>query len=166
MNRKGLTNNGYIVTIILLMGLFSAVFTGCATHGFKPRNMASVSRYFTMDANTVWTAVIQAVEGIPIEMENKEKGILRTQWIKDWSKEKSMGLLLEGHWQERYRLFIKVTGEQNKTYVSVNAQIETKPPGGSRAYRWSRIASDGTREQDFLRKLENILSNFTTEKIP
>jgi hypothetical protein len=68
-------------------------------------------------------------------------------------------LFLEGSWQERYRLLIKVTGEGNKTYVSVRTQVEEKAPGGSRAYRWNRISSDGTIERDFLEKLENILNN-------
>jgi len=36
---------------------------------------------------------------------------------------------------------------------------DEKAPGGSQAYRWSRVASDGTIEQDFLKKLENILGN-------
>jgi hypothetical protein len=50
-----------------------------------------------------------------------------------------------------------VNDEQGKTYVSVNAQVETKPPGGSQAYRWNRIPSDGAIEQEFLQKVENML---------
>ncbi|HHT9136896.1 MAG TPA: outer membrane protein assembly factor BamC [Candidatus Wunengus sp. YC60] len=157
MNRKGLSNTGYIVIISLLFVLFTAMFTGCATQGFKPRNMAGVSRYFDADKDTVWNAVIQSAEGIPIEMKDGEKGVLRTRWIKGWSADKTTGLLLEGHWQERYRLLIKVNDEQGKTYVSVNAQVETKPPGGSQAYRWNRIPSDGAIEQEFLQKVENML---------
>lgn len=157
MNRKGLPNKEYIAIILLFIALFATVFTGCATQGFKPRNMAGVSHYFNADKNTVWDAVIQSSEGIPVEMKDREKGLLRTQWIVGWSTNKTSGLLLEGRWQERYRLLIKVNAEQGKTYVSINAQLETKPPGGSQAYRWIRIASDGSREQEFLRNLENIL---------
>ena len=141
------------------IALFTAVFTGCATKSWGLRNMAAVSRYFDRDVNTVWDAITQTVEGIPLEIKDKEKGFLKTQWVKGWSSRKTTGIFLEGQWQERYRLLIKVIGEQNKTYVSVNAQIEEKAPGGSQAYRWSRVASDGTIEQDFLKKLENILGN-------
>lgn len=121
--------------------------------------MAAVSGYFDSDKNAVWDAVLLSAEGIPIEIKDKENGFLKTQWVKGWSTKRTSGLLLEGRWQERYRLLIKVTEEQNKTYVSINTQIEEKAPGGSQAYRWNRIASDGTIEQEFLKKLENILKN-------
>jgi len=157
MNRKGLSNTGYLVVILLSLALFTVILTGCATQGFKLRNMAGVSRYFNADKNTVWNAIIQSAEGIPIEINDREKGVLRTHWVKGWSANKTTGLLLEGQWQERYRLLIKVSEEQSRTYVSISAQVETKAPGGSRAYRWTRIASNGTIEQELLGKLENIL---------
>ncbi|HHT9108398.1 MAG TPA: hypothetical protein ACFYD9_07090 [Candidatus Wunengus sp. YC64] len=157
MNRKGLLNTGYLVIILLSFALFTAILTGCATQGFKLRNMAGVSHYFEADKNTVWNAIIQSAEGIPVEINDREKGVLRTHWVKGWSANKTSGLLLEGHWQERCRLLIKVSEEQGRTYVSISAQVETKAPGGSQAYRWSRIPSDGAIEQEFLGKLENIL---------
>ena len=157
MNRKGLLNTGYLVALLLFLALFTAILTGCTAQGFKLRNMAGVSRYFEAGRNTVWNAIIQSAEGIPVEINDREKGVLRTHWVKGWSADKTTGLLLEGHWQERYRLLVSVHEEQGKTYVSVNAQVETKPPGGSRAYRWSRIPSDGAIEQEYLGKLENIL---------
>ena len=157
MNRKGLSNTGYIVITLVSIALFIAILTGCATQGFKHRNMAGVSRYFNADKNTVWDAVIRSAKDIPVEMKDREKGVLRTQWVKGWSANKTTGLLLEGHWQERCRLLIKVSEEQSRTYVSISAQVETKAPGGSRAYRWSRIPSDGAIEQEYLGKLENIL---------
>ena len=158
MNRKGLLNTGYIIIILLSFALFTVILTGCATRGFKLRNMAGVSRYFNADKNTVWNAIIQSAEGIPIEINDREKGVLRTQWVKGWSTNKTSGLLLEGHRQERYRLLVSVHEEQGKTYVSANAQVETKPPGGSQAYRWSRIPSDGAIEREFLEKLERNLA--------
>ena len=160
MNRKRLSHTGYSVSMtLLIIALFIAVLTGCATSNWGHRNMTGVSSYFDKDAKPVWDAAIQAVEGIPIEIKDTEKGILRTHWVNGWSKTKTAGILSEGHWQERYRLIIRVTGEQSKTYVSINAQIETKAPGGSQAYRWTRVVSDGTIEQEFLKRLENILGS-------
>lgn len=120
--------------------------------------MSAVSRYFDKDVNAVWDAAMQVIEGIRVKTVDEEKGIIKTQWVKGWSG-RTTGSLLEGQWQKRYRLTIKINGEQNKTYVSVNAQIEEKPPGGSGAYRWRRTPSDGVIEQEFLKKLENILAN-------
>ena len=160
MNRKRLSHPGYSVSMMLLIiALFIAILTGCATSNWGHRNMTGVSSYFDKDAKPVWDAAIQAAEGIPMEVKDMEKGILRTHWVKGWSKTKTTGILLEGQWQERYRLIIRVTSEQSKTYVSINAQIETKAPGGSQAYRWTRVVSDGTIEQEFLERLENILGS-------
>lgn len=141
------------------MVLCIVVFTGCATRSWSHRNMASVSRYFDRDKNTVWNAILQTIEGIPIEINDKENGFLTTQWVKGWSTKKASGLLLEGRWQERYRFFVTVSDKQNKTYVSIKTQFEEKAPGGSQAYRWNRITSDGNAEKEFLKKLEDILSN-------
>ena len=160
MKEKGSLNTGYASTITLLcIALFTAFLAGCATGSLGVRNMSAVSRYFDKDVNAVWDAVIQTAEGIPIEVQDKGKGSIKTQWIRGWSTTRTTGVLLEGQWQERHRLYITVKGEQNKTYVSINAQIEEKPPGGSQAYRWDRVASDGTLEQAFLKKLEYILNN-------
>lgn len=158
MNRKKLLNTG-IVILTICTTFCITLLSGCATSGFTQRNMAGVSRYFQRDADTVWNAVIQAVEGIPVETADKEKGILRTRWIQGWSTRKTTGLLLEGRWQERYRLCIEVLDKQDKTYVSVRTLMEEKAPGGSQAYRWRRVASDGTVEQNFLGKLEGIINN-------
>ncbi len=155
MKRNGLSNSRGVGLISFF--LVAVFFTGCAAQGFMPRNMAGVSRYIDADKNTVWDAVIQSVEGIPLEISDREKGILKTQWIKGWSASKTTGLLLEGHWQERCRLLIKVSEEQGRTYVSISAQFETKAPGGSQAYRWTRIPSDGAAEREFLVKLEGLL---------
>lgn len=159
MNRKGISNTGLAVILIVLIISVNILFTGCAGQGFKPRSMAAVSRYFHGDVNTVWTAIIQSLEGVSAETNDKAKGLIVTQWVKGWATNKDMGLLLEGRWQERYRLIIKVSSEQGKTYVSVNALIEQKAPGGSQAYRWDRVPSDGTLEQNFLKKLESMLAN-------
>lgn len=145
------------ISMLLSAVFFSVILPGCTTRHFGLRNMAAVSRYFDKDTDTVWNAVTQSVSGIPIETKDRERGFLKTDWIKGWSAKKSSGLLMEGGWQERYRLLIQVTGEQAKTYVSIHAQVEEKPPGGSSAYRWSRMVSDGTLEQDFLKRIENIL---------
>lgn len=159
MNLRGLSIRRYSIIIVLLWVLFAFISIGCATRRSELRNMATVSRYFDRDVNTVWDAVTQSVKGIPIEIKDKEQGFLKTHWVKDWSIKKTTGLFLEENWQGRYRLLIKVTSEQNKSYVSINTQIEEKAPGGSRAFRWNRITSDGTLEQDFLKKLENILDS-------
>ncbi|MBI5307389.1 MAG: hypothetical protein HZB37_03395 [Planctomycetes bacterium] len=146
------------VRALLCLAFVTVIFTGCAGTGGL-RNMSAVSKYFDNDTDVVWEAVFQAAEGLPIKTKDKGRGVLETQWIKGWSKTRTTGLILEGQWQARYRLFVQVTGGQGKTYVSVHALCEEKAPGGSKAYRWERITSDGVAEQAFLKKLEGILNN-------
>ncbi|MEB2308917.1 MAG: outer membrane protein assembly factor BamC [Candidatus Brocadiaceae bacterium] len=145
------------ITIPLSIVFLTVILNGCATRHFSLRNMTDVSRYFNKDKNTVWDAVTQALAGIPIETTDMEQGLLKTQWVKGWLAKKTTGLLTEGEWQGRYRLFIQVSEVEDKTYVSIRAQTEEKAPGGSQAYRWNRVVSDGTIERDFLKRIENIL---------
>lgn len=144
--------------VILCVAFVTVVLAGCASTGGL-RNMAAVSKYFDKDTDVVWEAVLQAAEGLPIKTKDKGKGVLETQWIKGWSTTKTTGLLLEGQWQARYRLFVQITDGRGKTYVSVHSVYEEKAPGGSRAYRWERVTSDGAAEQAFLKKVEGILNN-------
>lgn len=144
--------------VILCLAFVTTIFAGCASMGGL-RNMTAVSKYFDKNTDVVWNAALQAAEGLPIKTKDKGKMVLETQWIKGWSKTRTTGLVLEGQWQARYRLFVQVTGGQGKTYVSVYSLCEEKAPGGSRAYRWERTVSDGATEQAFLTKLENILNN-------
>jgi len=159
MYRKRISINWYDFAVLGIIAILATVSTGCATSSIKPRSMAAVSSYFDKDKELVWEAVLQAVEGMPVEVKDKEKGKLITRWVSGWSQARTTGLILEGHWHERHRLLIKVMDEQNKTYVSISAQVEEKSPGGSQAFRWNRVPSDGTIEQEFFDKLEKILSN-------
>lgn len=155
MCQKGLLNNGYFAIIIIMSCI--VFVSGCSTTGWGYRCMSGVSRYFDEDKETVWAAVLQTLEGIPIEVSDREKGFIKTRWVERWSEKKTTGLLFEGRWHERHRFLINVKKKDEKVYVSVNALVEEKPPGGSKAFRWDRVASDGTLERIFMDRLENIL---------
>ncbi|GJQ48279.1 exported protein [Candidatus Kuenenia stuttgartiensis] len=146
--------------VALLMITFFAfiALAGCATGQWGRRNLTNVSRYVNGDAASVWEAVDQALIGIRVKEKNVEKGLLITDWVSGYSTTQNMGVLLEGRWHERYRLFITVVPEQNKTYLSIGSQVEQKAPGGTRAYRWDRIPSNGLPEQMILDRVEQILS--------
>ncbi|MBE7548452.1 hypothetical protein [uncultured Candidatus Kuenenia sp.] len=146
--------------VALLMITFFAfiALAGCATGQWGRRNLTNVSRYVNGDAASVWEAVDQALIGIRVKEKNVEKGFLVTDWVTGYSTTQNMGVLLEGRWHERYRLFITVVPEQNKTYLSIGSQVEQKAPGGTRAYRWDRIPSNGLPEQMILDRVEQILS--------
>ncbi len=146
--------------VALLMITFFAfiALAGCATGQWRRRNLTNVSRYVNGDAASVWEAVDQALIGIRVKEKNVEKGLLITDWVSGYSTTQNMGVLLEGRWHERYRLFITVVPEQSKTYLSIGSQVEQKAPGGTRAYRWDRIPSNGLPEQMILDRVEQILS--------
>ncbi|MBM4053670.1 MAG: hypothetical protein FJ264_03130 [Planctomycetes bacterium] len=148
----------YSIILLLIAAFFITGLAGCATDWGGRRNSSAISRYVAGDAASAWEAVDQAIMGIRVKEKNVEKGFLITDWIKGYSTTRDMGLLLEGRWQERYRLYITVVPEQDRTYLSVSSQVEEKAPGGSRAYRWERIPSNGMPEQMFLDKVEQILN--------
>ncbi|MCF6149152.1 MAG: hypothetical protein E3K37_10890 [Candidatus Kuenenia sp.] len=148
----------YSIVILLLAGFLITELTGCATGWWGRRNVSGISRYVNGDAVSVWEAIDQALIGVRVKERDVEKGFVVTDWVKGYSTTRDMGLLLEGRWQERYRLFITVEPEQGRTYLSVEAYVEEKAPGGSRAYRWERVPSNGMPEQMFLEKVEQILN--------
>lgn len=67
----------YILLSILL------IFVGCTSIKAPEQEILSpVSRLFYADYNTVWKAMVLALEKYPIAAENKEKGFIKTAEIK------------------------------------------------------------------------------------
>ncbi len=66
--------------------------------------------------------------------------------------------LLDDYWKERYRITIKISGNNLVSSVKVSCQVQEKARGGSAAYRWERKKSTGEREEEALMRIEEILS--------
>jgi hypothetical protein len=130
-------------------------------HGSAGTHTSKYTKTFDVDYETVWSAVLDSLDGMPLDKTDKEKGIIKTGWAEGWSQKKARSILtdrfLEDYWKERYRLIVEISGNILNSSVTVRAQIQEKARGGSAAYRWERKKSSGEKEEKLLAIIENIL---------
>ena len=146
--------------------------TGCTLLGTSSRHQAyddrsadsQSSKYiktFNEDFEGVWSAVLMLLGDLPLDKINKEKGTIRTGWVEGFSERKARSIvtdrLLDDYWKERYRITIKISGNNLISSVKVSCQVQEKARGGSAAYRWERKKSTGEREEETLMRIEEIL---------
>jgi len=156
--------------ILLIIPLF--FLTGCTLLGTSSRHQAyddrsadsQSSKYiktFNEDFEGVWSAVLMSRGDLPLDKINKEKGTIRTGWVEGFSERKARSIvtdrLLDDYWKERYRITIKISGNNLISSVKVSCQVQEKARGGSAAYRWERKKSTGEREEEALMRIEEIL---------
>ena len=156
--------------ILLIIPLF--FLTGCTLLGTSSRHQAyddrsadsQSSKYiktFNEDFEGVWSAVLMSLGDLPLDKINKEKGTIRTGWVEGFSERKARSIvtdrLLGDYWKERYRITIKISGNNLISSVKVGCQVQEKARGGSAAYRWERKKSTGEREEETLMRIEEIL---------
>jgi len=156
--------------ILLIIPLF--FLTGCTLLGTSSRHQAyddrsadsQSSKYiktFNEDFEGVWSAVLMSLGDLPLDKINKEKGTIRTGWVEGFSERKARSIvtdrLLDDYRKERYRITIKISGNNLISSVKVGCQVQEKARGGSAAYRWERKKSTGEREEEALMRIEEIL---------
>ncbi len=157
--------------IFLIMFLLS--LTGCSLfdsssgkqiYDDHSGNSQSSKYTGTFDSNFehVWASVIMSLGEMPLGKIDKEKGLVRTDWIEGFSEKSSRSVLtdrlLPDYRKERYRLTFTITGNLLRSAVKVRCQVQEKARGGSAAYRWERMKSTGEREEEALIRLEEILA--------
>ena len=158
--------------ILLVISLFFLI--GCSllarSSRYQDRDDSSAdsqtSKYtktFNEDFEDVWSAVLMSLGDLPLDKINKEKGIIKTGWVEGFSQRKARSImtdrLLDDYWKERYRMTIKISGNNMTSSVKVSCQVQEKARGGSAAYRWERKESTGEREEEALIRIEEILSD-------
>ncbi len=119
------------------------------------------TRTFDSDFEHVWASVIMSLGDMPLGKIDKDKGIVRSDWIEGFSGKSSRSVLtdrfLNDYRKERYRLTFSISGNLLVSSVKVRCQVQEKARGGSAAYRWERMKPTGEREEEALMRLEEIL---------
>lgn len=155
----------------LLILSFIIILSGCSLPGtpsYQSNNGLShgsrssqYTRTFSVDFETVWSAALVSLDGMPLEKIDKENGIIKTGWIEGWSQRKARSIMtnrfLDDYWKERHRLVINLSRSNTVSSVTVKCQIQEKARGGSAAYRWERKPSTGEKEEETLTRIEEIL---------
>ncbi|HEX9137904.1 MAG TPA: hypothetical protein VF905_13310 [Nitrospirota bacterium] len=100
-------------SIIALVGLLA--WSGCATIS------GSKDQFFVCSYDVVWDAALQSVKDRPMQMQDKDKGLIETGWIETEGPERSFGIFnREGFGnRERARMTLAVKRLNDVTSVSV-----------------------------------------------
>lgn len=162
VNKKAINKNRVYGTVALIMShLILFVFHGCAaTPGGFTGGLERHERAFSAGYDDVWTATMDALEGIHIKKANKEAGEIVTEWVEEQPIQKGTGIIIDTYWIERYRFNISISRESDKvTRLTVLCLVQEKTKGGARSLRWARKRSSGEREKQLLDKIEEILSS-------
>jgi hypothetical protein len=100
-------------SIIALMGLLA--WNGCATIS------GSKDQFFVCSYDIVWDAALESVKDRPMQMQDKDKGLIESGWIEMEGPERSFGIFnREGFGnRERARMTLAVKRLNDVTSVSV-----------------------------------------------
>lgn len=162
VNKKVINKKMFLGAVNLtLPHLILFMFLGCATTPTRfTGDLVSSERTFSAGYDAVWTATMDALEGVHVKKANKEKGKIFTEWVEEQPIQKGTGLIIDTYWIERYRFIISVSRESEKfTRMSVLCLVQEKTKGGTRSLSWVQKKSSGEREQQLLDKIERILAN-------
>ncbi len=154
-----------IILLLFLIGC-SLFDRSSGQQSFDDQSRGSQSSNYTWsfdsDFEHVWASVIMSLGELPLGKIDKEKGIVKTDWIEGFSEKSSRSVLtdrfLNDYRKERYRLTFNISGNMLKSSVKARCQVQEKARGGSAAYRWERVKSTGEREEEALLRIEEILS--------
>ena len=68
---------------LFFLSFTACIVSGCATVKLKSETITPVSKVFHADYQKTWSAVMLALEDYPIEVENNEKGFLKSEPIQE-----------------------------------------------------------------------------------
>ena len=95
------------------------IFSGCSLLDTSSRYQAQdersigshPSKYtkaFNVDYETVWSAVLDSLDGMPLDKIDKDKGLIKTGWVEGLSQRKARSILtdrfLEDYRKERFQM--------------------------------------------------------------
>jgi hypothetical protein len=140
--------------VIALIG--SLAWSGCASLS------GSKDQFFVCSYDVVWDAALESMKDRPIQVHDKDKGLIETAWVEMEGAERSYGIFnREGFGnRERARLTVAVKRLNDVTSVSVlenRQRWHLKGGVTSRATRWWPIDPSEEAEAAVAHRLNNNL---------
>ena len=132
------------IALCLLMG------SGCATMGH------GTERYVACPYDQVWDSSLHAFKEYPLSEEDKEAGILETEWIETAVQNRPYGLFSREGLQEkqRFRTRAELTPYQEVTAIRISERREHWGfRGGAQIYKWFPVEPSKAALQHFLNNL-------------
>jgi hypothetical protein len=138
--------------IIALIGLLA--WSGCASLS------GSNDQFFVCPYDVVWSAALESVKDRPIQVQDKDKGLIETGWIEMEGTERSYGIFERDAFgnQERARMTVAVKRLNDVTSVSVlenRQRWHLKGGISQQANKWWPIDPSEDAQATVLNRLKN-----------
>jgi hypothetical protein len=141
-------------SIIALIGFL--VLSSCASLS------GSNDQYFVCSYDVVWDAALQSVKDRPVQVQDKDKGLIETGWVEMEGQERSYGMFNREAFgnQERARMTVAVKRLNDVTSVSVleiRQRWHLKGGVSQQANKWWPIDPSEEAEAMVVNRLQNKL---------
>ena len=138
----------------VVLSLFLVVSTvGCAAVSGAPHTVKAGCSY-----DQTWAAAISSMDEFVLTQEDKDKGVIETDWA-TFASQQSIGVFQRQGNKERARFFVNVDGAQQPVRISVRQAREFFSPVGARSQgiAWKRIPPDAEEERRLVQRITNQL---------
>lgn len=142
------------VSMIVLIGFLS--LSGCASFS------GSKDQFFVCSYDVVWDAALESVKDRPVQVQNKDKGLIETGWTEMEGPERSYGMFdREGFGnRERARMTVMVKRLNDVTSVSVlenRQRWHLKGGVTQQSTKWWPVDPSAQAEAKLVERLNNKL---------
>ena len=120
---------------LLFLFFTTCIVSGCATVKLESETISPVSKVFHADYQKTWSAVMLALEDYPIEVENNEKGFLKSESIPEETIWKLPFIDESKLKSAKYTLYIKLLKGKIGSRPMVKVRVLKKNQSSKRFYR-------------------------------
>lgn len=130
-----------------LIALFLMLGNGCASMGH------GTERYIACSYDQVWESSLHTVKEYPMSQQDKDAGILETEWIETAVQNRPYGLFSREGLPEkqRFRTRVELTPYKEVTAIRISERREHWGfRGGAQIYKWFPVEPSDESLQHFL----------------
>jgi hypothetical protein len=102
------------VRIPILILLSSLAYSGCASLS------GSKDQFFVCSFDTAWEAALESVKDRPVQLQDRDKGVIETGWVEMEGKERAYGVFQRDGFGNRERARMTVAVKRMNDVVSVS----------------------------------------------
>lgn len=149
---------------LIYLYLVCLLFTACTSLEMLQPSQPAYQARFEASKETVWTAVSESMKSFPQKTADRDEGFIETKWVEGYS-DRPFGVfeggLTGGQWKRRIKLLIRVTPlGPDETELKLISRVQEKAPGGTQAFQWRRVHSEGKLEEAIFQDIQEKLGSF------